>query len=394
MRADQTSSLPPPDATSAAHSERVAAYIRQHIEDDGGSISFAEFMHHALYAPGLGYYTAGSTKFGEAGDFVTAPEISTVFGRVLARQCAEVLGQMESRTVLEYGAGSGKLAVDMLRALAEMEALPESYLILEVSPDLCERQETYINQQAPDLARLVSWLDMPPDAMSGVIVANEVLDSFPVERFVRRDAGVMQLRVTAVDDGFGWREAAAPEKLREKVERIERDLGRRLPDGYTSEVCLAVSPWIGGMASVLRRGVAFLLDYGITRREYFAPDRDSGWLRCHYRHHAHNDPLVLPGIQDLTAWVDFTDVATIASHAGFDIAGYALQAGFLMEGGLEQEMRDFGALPLEEQIELSGQVKKLTLPGEMGEHFKCLALSKGSVEAPSAFDQADRTHTL
>ena len=394
MRADQTSSLPEPDATSVAHSKRVAEYIREHIDDSGGSISFAEYMHHALYAPGLGYYTAGSTKFGEAGDFVTAPEISTVFGRVLARQCAEVLGQMQNGIVLEYGAGSGKLAVDMLHALAERDALPESYMVLEVSPDLCERQEAYVNAHAPEFAHLVSWLDMPPERMNGVIVANEVLDSFPVERFVRRNGGVMQLRVTPSTNGFDWAEAPAPVRLLEKVERIETDIGQRLPDGHVSEVCLAVSPWIGGMASVLKGGVAFLLDYGISRREYYAPDRGAGWLRCYFRHHAHDDPLILPGVQDLTAWVDFTDVATIASHAGFDIAGYTPQAQFLMAGGLEDEMRGFDALPLDEQLKLSGQVKKLTLPGEMGEHFKCLALSKGTVEAPSAFDLADRTHTL
>lgn len=394
MQHDLPPSLPQPDAHSAEHGERVKEYIRQHIDAAGGSIGFAEFMQHALYAPGLGYYTAGSTKFGEAGDFVTAPEVSSVFGRVLARQCAEVLSQVEGGAILEYGAGSGKLAVDMLQTLDSMDALPSSYMILEVSPDLCQRQRMYIERHVPGLAFLVTWLDMPPESFRGAMVANEVLDSFPVERFVRRKKAVMQQRVGFNGAGFEWREAAANEHLASFVQRIEKDIGATLLDGYTSEACLALSPWVGGLAGVLDEGIAFLFDYGVSRREFYADDRSDGWLRCHFRHHAHDNPLVLPGVQDLTAWVDFTSVASTATHAGLDIAGYTPQAQFLLAGGLEQEMAEFGSLPVDEQVKLSGQVKTLTLPGEMGEHFKCLALRRGSIEAPSAFSLADRTHTL
>jgi SAM-dependent MidA family methyltransferase len=394
MQQDLPPSLPTPDADSAAHSERTAAYIRDHIDAAGGSISFAEFMHHALYAPGLGYYTAGTTKFGEEGDFVTAPEVSAVFGRVLARQCAEVLRQVESGSILEYGAGSGKLAVDMLEALAELDALPSSYRILEVSPDLREREQVYIGERIPELADRVTWIDSAPDSHSGVIVANEVLDSIPVERFVRRDEGVMQLRVATEGNVFAFVEAPAPDNLALAVASIEKYLGEQLPEGYASEVCLAVPPWIGGMAASLRQGVVFLFDYGVSRREYYAPDRNSGWLRCHFRHRAHDNPLILPGIQDLTAWVDFTSVARAAVAQGFDVAGYAPQAQFLMGGGLEAEMRDFETLGTAEQLALSQEVKKLTLPGEMGERFKCIALRKGSIETPTAFSLADRTHTL
>jgi SAM-dependent MidA family methyltransferase len=394
MQQDLPPSLPTPDADSAAHSERTAACIRDHIVAAGGSISFAEFMHHALYAPGLGYYTAGTTKFGEEGDFITAPEVSAVFGRVLARQCAEVLDHFESGSILEYGAGSGKLAVDMLEALAELGALPSSYLILEVSPDLREREQVFIHERIPELADRVAWIDSVPDSHRGVIVANEVLDSMPVERFVRRDEGVMQLRVAAKNGAFEFVEVPAPENLSLAVASIERYLGDRLPDGYASEVCLAIPPWIGGMAASLREGVAFLFDYGVSRREYYARERDTGWLRCHFRHRAHNNPLILPGIQDLTAWVDFTSVARAAAAQGFDVAGYAPQAQFLMGGGLEAEMRDFEKLDTAEQLALSQEVKKLTLPGEMGERFKCIALRKGSIETPSAFSLADRTHTL
>ncbi len=394
MQPDLPPSLPTPDESTLEHSRRAAAYIRERIEDAGGNISFAEFMHHALYAPGLGYYTAGSTKFGEAGDFVTAPEVSDVFGRVLARQCAEVLGQVEGGRILEYGAGSGKLAVDMLEALADLGSLPEKYLILEISADLRERQGEYVRRRAPQFAGRVEWIDDVPDGLRGVIVANEVLDSMPVERFVRRDAGVMQVRVAAAQDGFGFVEAPAPVNLATYVANVERDIGRELPDGYQSEICLATSPWIGGMSHALRKGVAFLFDYGVSRREYFAPERADGWLRCHFRHRAHNDPLILPGVQDLTAWVDFSSVARAAVAQGFDIAGYCPQAQFLIGGGLDTEMQGFDSLPVEQQLRLSQQVKTLTLPGEMGERFKCIALRKGSIAKPTAFSLTDKTHTL
>ena len=394
MQPDLPPSLPRPDAPSLEQSRRVAEYIGQRIDEAGGSISFAEFMHHALYAPGLGYYTAGSTKFGEEGDYVTAPEVSSLFGRIVARQCAEVLEQVEGGAILEYGAGSGKLAVDILDALARHGCLPSKYLILEVSPDLRERQEVYVCEHLPLYADLVEWVDDVPDRLRGVIVANEVLDSIPVERFVRRDAGVMQLRVEATGDGFAFLEAPAPDSLGRYVAVVENDLGSSLPDGYTSEVCLATSPWIGGMSHALREGVVFLFDYGVSRREYYAPERSDGWLRCHFRHRAHSDPLVLPGIQDLTAWVDFSSVAVAAVAQGFDIAGYSAQAQFLLAGGLDDEMRNFASLPLEEQVQLSQQVKTLTLPGEMGERFKCIALRKGHITKPTAFGMADRAHIL
>ena len=394
MPHDQPPTLPDPDALSAAHCEQVTAFIRQQIENGGGSISFAEFMQHALYAPGLGYYAAGSTKFGAAGDFVTAPEVSSVFGHVVARQCAEVLGQVEDGAVLEFGAGSGKLAADVLARLESLDCLPVAYRILEVSADLRERQEKSLRQHVPDLVHLVSWLDTPPVGHRGIILANEVLDALPVERFLRRDAGVMQQRVSAEPGGLAFIEAPAPALLESAVFGLEADLGETLPDGYVSEICLALPDWIAQLEAGLDEGIAFLFDYGVSRREYYAAERSDGWLRCHFRHHAHNDPLILPGIQDLTAWVDFTRVAEAAADAGFEVAAYSAQAQFLMSGGLEAELSDFAALSLEAQLQLSQQIKTLTLPGEMGEHFKCMALRKGTCRTPSAFTLADRTHTL
>ena len=394
MQYDARSSLPTPDALSAAHSERVVEFIRAEMAAAGGSLSFAEFMQHALYAPGLGYYAAGATKFGAAGDFVTAPEVSSLFGRVLARQCAEVLAAMNDGSILEVGAGSGKLAADVLGALAAMDKLPGRYEILEVSADLRQRQEDYLRAKQPDLISLVSWLDRPPGTHDGVIIANEVIDALPVERFLRAAREVRQMRVTAESKAFGVTDVEAPDVLVRTVEGIEDELGVQLPEGYVSEVSLGMPAWLVELAGCLRCGVAFLMDYGVTRREYYAPQRAGGWLRCHFRHHAHDDPLILVGIQDLTAWADFTAVAAAGLACGLDVAGYSAQAQFLIGGGLEFELQQLADLSTTAQLEMSGQVKILTLPGEMGENFKCLALRRGDVPVPSAFALGDRTHTL
>jgi len=394
MQYEQHTSLPEPDSESAQHSVQVAQYIRDKIAAVGGCISFAEYMHHALYAPGLGYYNAGTTKFGASGDFVTAPEVSPVFGRILARQCAEILAQIDNPSILEFGAGSGKLALDLLRKLAELDALPASYSILEVSADLRERQESFLRNEIPELADRVSWLDKMPEEHSGVIVANEVLDALPVERFVRRAGRVMQICVATDGEALSLVERDAPENLAQSIAAIENDLGWTMPEGFTSETCLAAPAWIADLARGMKQGAAFLFDYGVSQREYYAEERSDGWLRCHFRHHAHNDPLILPGIQDLTSWVNFSSVAEAAMAAGLDVMGFTTQAQFLIGGGLEQELADFTKMPIDAQLKLSGQVKLLTLPGEMGENFKCLGLSRGDITAPAAFSFADRTTSL
>jgi SAM-dependent MidA family methyltransferase len=351
-------------------------------------------MHEALYAPGLGYYSAGAAKFGAAGDFVTAPEVSPVFGHVLARQCAAAFDNIARPAILEFGAGSGKLAVDLLTRLADLNALPDSYRILEVSADLRERQHAFLREAVPQFMGRVSWLDALPQDHCGVIVANEVLDALPVERFVRHDQHVAQVAVEVQGEHFVFCEQPASKALVAAVARIEEDLGRQLPDGYTSEVCLAASAWIASLAALLPAGLVFLFDYGVSRREYYAEDRSAGWLRCHFRHHAHSDPLVLPGIQDITAWVDFTAVAGAAVESGFDIAGYVTQSHFLIDGGLADELAGFAELSPAAQLKLSGQVKLLTLPGEMGENFKCLGLRRGSGVIPAGLRTSDRTSSL
>ena len=393
MQLEVPSALPEPDTDSAVHSRRCAEYIRSRIEDAGGSISFAEYMHHALYAPGLGYYSAGAHKFGASGDFVTAPEISPLFGFLVARQCAEILEQMDAASIIEFGAGSGRLAVDVLAKLDELGTLPERYQILEVSADLRERQESLLCKEAAAYFDRIEWISSIPERHCGVIIANEVLDALPVERFTRRDT-VYQHRVQASNKGFEIIEAAAPMTLLNAIGAIEEDLGRELPDGFTSEVSLGAPAWVSDLVGAMQHGVALLFDYGLSRREYYATDRSDGWLRCHFRHHAHNDALILPGIQDITAWVDYTAIAAAAANAGADIAGYASQAQFLIGAGLDTELQNMTQRAPERQTELSGQVKLLTLPGEMGEYFKCLGVSRGTITQPSGFALADRTHTL
>jgi len=394
MQHEQRFTLPQPDPLSAEHSARCAAYIAERIRDSGGSISFAEFMHYALYAQGLGYYSAGTRKFGADGDFVTAPEISPVFGNVLARQCAMVLDPIGDGSVLEFGAGSGKLAVDLLRALSRFDVLPAEYRIIEVSADLRERQQRLLRDELPGLAGKVVWLDRMPESHRGVIIANEVLDALPVERFHVKDDVVRQLRVTDESGEFVFVDETAPEILADAIQAVERDIGAKLPANYVSEISLSAPGWISDLAGSLQLGVAFLFDYGVGRAEYYSGDRSEGWLRCHYRHRAHSDPLILPGIQDLTAWVDFSLVAAAAVEHGLDVAGYVSLAQFLLRGGLDKEVGDLTDLPLESQLELSKQIKILTLPGEMGENVKCMGLARGDVPWPDAFEPDDRTHTL
>jgi SAM-dependent MidA family methyltransferase len=391
---DRLLQLPAPEAASARHSERVTAHIQERIRASGGDISFAEFMQYALYAPGLGYYSAGARKFGAAGDFVTAPEVSPLFGRLLATQCAHVLQQVADGQVLEPGAGSGALAVDLLRRLKESDALPDRYLILEVSADLAERQQDRLRREIPDLFDRVVWLPELPRKFSGVVVANEVADALPVERFLKSDGQYFQYRVASEGNGFVWRRRVARENLRTAIRNIEEALDRPFADGYESEVSLGLGAWIRDLANVLDRGFIFLFDYGASRREIYAAERRTGWLRCHFRHRAHDDPLVFPGIQDLTTWVDFTAVAEAAAGAGMTIAGFVTQAQFLIAAGLENELAEFTSLPSRRQLALSREIKLLTLPTEMGENFKCLGMSCGKITSPPAFANVDLQHAL
>jgi SAM-dependent MidA family methyltransferase len=382
--------LPPLNPDERAHSQRVTLHIREFMKQRGGVIGFDAWMRLALYAPGLGYYSAGTTKFGGGGDFVTAPEISTLFSRCVARQAADVL-QFTGGDILELGAGTGRMAFDVLTELAELERLPERYLILEVSADLALRQRTLLATLPQELSHRVQWLDRWPErVMRGVVLANEVLDAMPVERFVLRgEPGQQQLRALGVglnDEGFEWREMEPGPELVHAVAGILEGLSAPLPDGYTSEVCLAYQPWIASLAAQLEEGVALLIDYGLPRAHLYHPDRSNGTLLCHFRHRAHGNPFVNVGLQDITAWVDFTRVAEGADSAGLEVLGFATQAAFLIGAGLESLLTtdmQLASDDLKTQVRLAGEARRLLLPGEMGEVFKAIAIGRG-YESPLA----------
>jgi SAM-dependent MidA family methyltransferase len=391
---DYPAGLPEADPESMARSKSVADFIAARIDGSGGSIGFDEYMQHALYAPGLGYYVAGSSKFGAQGDFVTAPEVSPLFASVVGRQCAGIISALDKSSVLELGAGSGALALHLLRTLRRVGAMPEKYLILEPSPDLQSRQKSLLEAELPEEVQRVEWIDRLPREFVGVVLANEVMDALPFARFVIRTNQVRELRVTLAQGRFVWLEQDATKPLYAAVRQIEQDIGESLPDGYVSEVCLALQPWIGDIARCISEGFVFLFDYGVSRREYYAADRSSGWLRCHFRHRAHDNPFINAGIQDLTSWVDFSVVAAAAARNGMAIEGYTNQAQFLLGGGLIEELERFSTLSAAQQLELSRQVKLLTVPGEMGENFKCIGLAKGGPPRPTAFDAYDRAQIL
>ena len=394
MHYKQLASLPKPDQLSADHSEKVAHHIRSKMRKAGGQIPFAEFMYEALYSKGLGYYNAGLTKFGKDGDFITAPEVSTIFGRVLAKQCIEALAQIENGGILEFGAGSGKLAVDILSSLEEKKSLPCTYNIFEISPDLEERQKNKLKNDVPHLLDRVNWLSEIPSNFEGVVIANEVLDALPVERFIKRKSGISQLFVSLKGDTFVWAEEKASDNLIKAVTFIEDEIGKSFPLGYQSEINFAAQRWIEYLGTFISNGVVFLFDYGVSRREYYAIDRNDGWIRCHYRHYAHNNPLIFPGIQDLTSWIDFSAIAHSANEAGLNVMGYQNQSQFLIGGGLENEILRIAHFPIDEKIKLLNEIKILTLPSEMGENFKFMALGQGNINSLNTFDYADRRHVL
>ncbi len=362
-------------------------------------IPFDEFVQRVQYAPGLGYYSAGSEKFGTAGDFVTAPELSALFGRCVARQCAQVLAQHpgQETTILELGAGSGALAETLLRTLHELGGLPSHYCILEVSADLRSRQQQRLSQLPAALAGRVQWLDALPAApIKGVIVANEVVDALPFKRFVLRPGVIDENGVELSRDGrLTEASRAADAALAAEVQRVCGPTIEVATPGYTSELCPMLAPWIAALAAALESGAILLVDYGLSRRDYYDPHRTRGTMRCHFRHRAHDDPLLHVGLQDISAWVDFTRVAEAASDAGLDVRGYCTQAAFLLATGIEADVASMGSAgSTVEQARLAGQARKLLLPGEMGENFKAMLLSRSFDEPPIGFRYQDLRGSL
>jgi len=366
--------LPVPSPEAAQHSARLCEFIRHDITEHGGWISFARYMELALYAPGLGYYTAGAHKLGAAGDFVTAPELSPLFGRTMARQTAEIMASSAPH-ILELGAGSGKLAVDILGELERIGSLPDSYAILEVSADLRARQQSFIQERLPHLLERMHWLDALPERFSGAIVANEVLDALPVHLVHWRDSALTERGVAISDNGFGANNFIWQERAIDDAELLHAAQQIVVPDDYVSEICLAARGLINSLANCLERGTLLLIDYGFGAREFYHPQRSSGTLMCHYRHHAHDDPFYLPGLQDITAHVNFTAIAECGIDAGLELLGYTSQAFFLINCGITELMKDTSPENLRDYLPLSAQLQKLTSPAEMGELFKVMALA-------------------
>jgi len=380
------STLPPLLPEEEAHSLAVTRMIRERIADAGGWLPFEAFMELALYAPGLGYYSAGARKIGAGGDFTTAPEISDLFSLCVARQCAEVLAQTGG-SILELGAGTGRMAATVLEHLASLDALPERYAILEVSADLRDRQRMRIEQLPESLQRRVVWFDtLPVQPMRGVILANEVLDALPCHRLAVANGRVLASGVSAGEaSALVERERPADAELAAEWNRITRDLPYELPDGYRTELCLRVAPWIASLGDTLERGVMLLFDYGLPRAHYYHPQRAEGTLRCHFKQRAHDNPYINVGVQDITAWVDFTRVAEAADAALLGVHGFATQAAFLLGLGIEG---------LVTHPRLASEARQLLMPGEMGEAFKAMALTRGFDERLSGFSVQDLRHLL
>ncbi|RUQ32157.1 MAG: SAM-dependent methyltransferase [Candidatus Competibacteraceae bacterium] len=375
---DRSLTLPEPDPAAAAHSARLLDSLRAEIDAAGGSIPFARFMEQALYAPGLGYYCAGTRKFGPGGDFATAPELSPLFSRCLARQCREILDALGGGAILELGAGSGIMAADLLRELHTLGVLPEHYAILELSGELRDRQRQTLAERTPDLLERVVWLDALPAAASlrGVVLGNEVLDALPVECFRITPQGPRRLEVAWTEAGLTWREGVESVAVTAAVAGIEAQLGWRLPEGYLSEYAPQLPEWLQAVAEPLATGAVLFVDYGYSRRDYYHPERSTGTLLCHYRHRVHDNPLILLGLQDITAHVDFSAVAAAGRAAGLRVAGYAHQNYFLFGCGLLELLGEVDSADSIRYFDQARQVKLLTLPGEMGERFQAIVLTR------------------
>ncbi|MCS4505275.1 SAM-dependent methyltransferase [Arhodomonas aquaeolei] len=388
--------LPLPDTDAAAHSGRLVERIVAAIDAAGGTVGFDRFMEMALYEPGLGYYSAGQPRFGAGGDYTTAPLTTPLFSRTLARQCAEVLARMDGGDILEFGAGTGRMAADILLELDALGEAPRRYLILEVSAALRQEQARTLADALPDgLYERVDWLERLPEApLDGVILANEVLDALPVRRFQVSEDGLHSLAVGHDRGHLAYRLSEPDTATRKAVAAIEADLDTPLPRGYSSEYCPALDGWIGALADSLRHGVALLVDYGYPRREYYHPERAMGTLLCHYRHRAHDDALWYPGLQDITASVDFTAAARAACAAGLDVLGFTTQAHFLLGAGLPGLIEAEMAAGTEAGVIAAQQAKPLVMPAGMGERFKVLYLGRGMNEPLTGLSVADQTGRL
>ncbi|MBS1227623.1 MAG: hypothetical protein H6R17_900 [Proteobacteria bacterium] len=391
--------LPIPDSDAQAYSDALKRRIVANIDDAGGWIGFDRFMDLALYAPAMGYYSGGARKFGAAGDFVTAPEISSAFASTVAAQAAQIMAA-SAMQIIEVGAGSGRLAADLLLELEQRGALPERYAILELSGELRERQRATLGERAPQLIDRVVWLDALPERFDGLVLANELLDALPVQLVVwgseDDEQAIFERGVGVLHGEFIWVDRPASGRLLERAQQLGEALSAEapLPPGYLSEVGLAAADWTASWAKIIGRGALLLFDYGFPRHEFYHPQRSSGTLMCHYRHHAHGEPFFLPGLQDITAHVDFTAIVEAGFDAGLEFLGYTTQATFLINCGLTDVLARIPADDLARYLPQSQAAQKLISPAEMGELFKVVALGKGIAVPLLGFARGDRGATL
>lgn len=381
----ENNALPRPSADALAVSQELQALINAEIGRCDGWISFARFMELALYAPGLGYYSAGSRKLGAAGDFVTAPELSPLFGRTLALQLAELLAQ-DIPDIIELGAGSGALAAALLEELAALGQLPQRYRILEVSADLRERQQAHLQSRIPQHLSRIEWLDHLPEHINAVVIGNEVLDALPVNRVRADHNDITEIGVITTDTGYARSTRPAAGALATAAAQLQ------LPDDYETEISLTVPALVADLAQRLDHGVLLFIDYGFPAREFFHPQRNRGTLMCHYRHHAHDDPFLWPGLQDITAHVDFS--AVTKAGGDLDLLGYVNQAQFLINCGITALLSEIPASDVVRYAPLAAQAQQLLSPAEMGELFKVIALGRGVKLPLTGFTRGDKSHTL
>ncbi len=388
-----------PDADALAHSEHLRQLLQEQIIAAGGAIPFSRFMELALYAPGLGYYSAGAHKFGASGDFVTAPELGPLFAATVADAIAPVLQQLgQDAVMLELGGGSGAFAEVALKRLLALDALPSRYALLEPSADLRERQRERLQKRLPPLLfELVEWLDGPiAQPWDGVLFANEVIDALPTPRFTLRDGEVFEEHVALDGEGrFVRRDRPADALLSAAVRHVERGLDASFADGYRSELLVQLPYWLQAVAGGLRSGAMLFIDYGYARAEFYQPQRSEGTLRAFRSHHVGDDPYAFPGLQDLTASVDFNALAEAGTGAGFDFSGYCSQASFLIGNGLMQRLEEAEARAKDEtaKLRLRQEAKQLTMPEAMGERFQAMGFSR-DVEFGTAFLAGDLSHRL
>jgi SAM-dependent MidA family methyltransferase len=395
-----TDSLPAPGTDALAQSEALIDLIRERIAAAGGWLPFDRYMELVLYAPGLGYYSGGATKFGrraeDGSDFVTAPELSPLFARTLARPVAQALRESGTRRLMEFGAGTGKLAAGVLNALAALDVDFGTYSIVDLSGELRARQRDTIEKLAPSFAHKVEWLDALPDSFEGVVIGNEVLDAMPVRLVVRKLGAWHERGVVLTNDRFTFDDR--PIRLDTQVELIDAAIDEANDDEpfaeYITETHEAALGFTKTVCTMLTRGAAFFIDYGFPRREFYHAQRATGTLMCHYRHRAHPDPFVYPGLQDITAHVEFTGIAEAGTEAGADLLGFTSQARFLMNAGITDVLDELDPADVKRFLPAANAVQKLLSEAEMGELFKVIAFSRGIPGTLDAFATGDRSHTL